>query len=450
MAQGQALRVDQLDLTQPIRANQRVHLERAPFRLMIAYLLSTIAIFVFGPVDWPIENWTTLIVFLSAVLGALWLGFRLGVQGAAATTELRHWKRLVVIGSIATVVLMFPAAFIYTGKMPWQIFEALQDQSEAYLELQRNLNLTTLDDRAALAVIRAAVAPLALATIPLGIIHWRKLSSVLRVLVGAAILSNIVLSILRGTDREIADLVIVGFSAFLIVVARSLIGRKATLLSELKRRRLLIFLAVAVFAIAAALFVDRKEQRVGDVDQVCVGDTPICANYDRPLSDQLDDRAKFALSMSALYFGQGYYGLSLALAKDFQTTWGLGHSLALMSYYSAFKGNEDLYERSYTFRLRDDGWSDLGQWSTMFPWIANDVGFPGVPFVVGLLGWIWGKSWKDAVFGKNEPAAIVFVFMMLMVFYMPANNQLTQTIDVYFAVVVWMLVWLRGRWRAGH
>jgi hypothetical protein len=448
MAQGQALRVDQLDLTQSMRLHQRAHIERVPFRLMIAYLLSTIAIFAFGPVDWPIENWKTLIVFLSAVFGSLWLGFRLGVQGIAATTELKHWKRLVAFGSIATVILMFPAAIIYTGKMPWQILEAIQDQSEAYLELQRNLNLTTLGDRAGLAVMRAAVAPLTLATIPIGIIHWRKLSSTLRILVVAAILSNIVLSILRGTDREVADLVIVGFSAFLIVVARSLVGRKVTILSELKRRRLLIFAAVAVFAIAASLFVDRKGQRIGDVNQICVGDVPICANDDNFLSDHLGDRGKLALSMSALYFGQGYYGLSLALTKDFHTTWGLGHSLALMSYYSAFKGNEDLYERSYTFRLRDDGWSDLGQWSTMFPWIANDVGFLGVPLVVGLLGWVWGKSWKDAVFGKNEPAAVVSVFMMLMVFYMPANNQLTQTIDVYFAVVVWLLVWLLGRWRA--
>jgi hypothetical protein len=149
--------------------------------------------------------------------------------------------------------------------------------------------------------------------------------------------------------------------------------------------------------------------------------------------------------MAALYFGQGYFGLSLALAKDFQSTWGLGHSIALANYYSALFENEDLYERSYTFRLRDDGWSDLQQWSTMFSWLANDIGFPAVPVVIGLLAWIWGRSWKDAIFRNNDRAAIVFTFMMLMVFYMPANNQLTQTIDVYFAVVCWIIIWLIDR-----
>ena len=44
--------------------------ERNRVRLMIAYLLSTIAIFAFGPVDWPIENWKTLFVFLGAVLAS--------------------------------------------------------------------------------------------------------------------------------------------------------------------------------------------------------------------------------------------------------------------------------------------------------------------------------------------------------------------------------------------
>ena len=412
---------------------------------MTAYLVTTFLIFAFGPVDWPVDNWGRLLLFLSAVLGALVIGYRLGVDGPPAGTELKAWRAVFLLGAISNIVLLFPAAHLYTGKMPWEVLDALRDQGQAYREFQQTLGLTTHGDRAAVAIVRTIVSPLTLAVLPLGILHWRRLSWSLRLLLVASVFSMIILSLLRGTDRETADLIIVFSSTFLVAVMRNKVRRGISLLAELKRRQFAVLVTTVVVATAAVLFLERKEQRVGSTHEICAGESQICANYDYPLFGSLDDPTKFALSMTSLYVAQGYYGLSLALSKDFQSTWGLGHSFALMNYYSALVGNEDLYQRSYTFRLRDDGWSDLHQWSTMFPWFANDVGFVAVPFVIGLLAWIWGKSWKDAVFRSNDRAAIVFTFMMLMMFYMPANNQLTQTVDVYLALVTWILIWLVDR-----
>jgi hypothetical protein len=415
---------------------------------MMAYLLGTILVFALGPFDWPIDNWGCLVLFLTAVMGTLFIGYRLGVGGNAAGTELKAWRRVLVLGAIATIVMLFPAAYLYTGKMPWEVADAVRDQAAAYRELQESLALTTQGDRAIVAVARAVVAPLTLAAIPLGALHWRDLSWLLRLLLGAAIASTIIFSLLRGTDREIADLIIVILSTSLVAVARGRLDRGASAPGMLRRHRVAILVTAAALATAAVAFVERKEQRIGSNHEICVGDVRVCADYDHALLGPLGDRSRFGLSMAAVYLGQGYFGLSLALTKDFQSTWGLGHSLPLMTYYSALSGNEELYERSYTFRLRDDGWSDLNQWSTMFPWLANDVGFFGVPFVIGVLAWIWGSSWKDAVLRKNDRAAIVFVFMMVLIFYMPANNQLTQTVDAYFAAVFWTVLWLIDRRRA--
>jgi len=46
--------------------------------LIIGYLLLArhFFVFVFGPFDWPIDNWGTLFGFLGATMFALWLGLR--------------------------------------------------------------------------------------------------------------------------------------------------------------------------------------------------------------------------------------------------------------------------------------------------------------------------------------------------------------------------------------
>ncbi len=55
-------------------------------------------------------------------------------------------------------------------------------------------------------------------------------------------------------------------------------------------------------------------------------------------------------------------------------------------------------------------WSDNTEWSTIFPWLANDVGFTGSLIVVFFLGILFGKSWRDAATG-NDFAAIVFCLL---------------------------------------
>src|SRR5262249_43267175 len=193
---------------------------------MLAYLASTVLIFAFGPVDWPVDNWPSLLIFLCAVASALFIGYRLGTAAPAAGTEFRAWRWVFLLGATATVILLFPAAHLYAGKMPWGVLDALQDQGEAYREFQDNLALTSYSDRAVVAITRTVVAPFALAAVPLGILHWADLPRFLRLLLGATILSTIIFSSLRGTDREMADLVIIFFSTLLIAVTRSQFDRR--------------------------------------------------------------------------------------------------------------------------------------------------------------------------------------------------------------------------------
>ena len=101
-------------------------------------------------------------------------------------------------------------------------------------------------------------------------------------------------------------------------------------------------------------------------------------------------------------------------------------------------GDEELYKRSYTYRLRELGWNDQHRFSTMFPWIANDISFPMVPVLMLLIGGMFGASWRDAVFGRNDCAVVVLAIFLIMMGYIPANSQITLVPDHLFALLAWI------------
>jgi hypothetical protein len=147
------------------------------------------------------------------------------------------------------------------------------------------------------------------------------------------------------------------------------------------------------------------------------------------------------------YLTQGYHGLSLALKNvdQAESTYGIGHSQALRRVYEAFTGDTSLYQRGYTYSLKRQNWDDASQWSTIFPWIANDVGFVPTIAIMALLALLWGRSWRDAVGAADDVAAIVFCFLFQLFMYVPANNQIAQTLDAYVGFVCWLLFWILTR-----
>jgi hypothetical protein len=436
--------------TQPFdrSANRRFrNLSKLPVRLILIYLLLTFSAFVLGPFDWPVDNWTTLIGFLAAVTLALYAGFRMAIAAPALGTHFADWRLFVLAGAIANIGILFPSAYFYTGKMPWDILIALQDQQVAYQELQQMLLLTE-DTRTPVVLARIAAAPLIFGVIPLSILNWERMSAWLRILFFASICATLVFSVLRGTDREIADLALVFFSSILVKLARLIVHQGVRFGAIVYRYRVGSMGALLALSLAAAVFINRKEGRIGDTRAFCFNETSICADFDRPGLRMFGERGQFALVMAAAYASNGYYGLSLALGLDFHSTFGLGHAPFAMKAYSNFAGSDELYERSYTFRLRDLGWDDLGLWSTMFPWIANDISFAMVPVLMVLIGWMFGAAWKDSVLAQNDRAAVIFTFLMIMMAYIPANSQLTLVADNYFAFVIWIVWWLWDRRRS--
>lgn len=413
----------------------------APVNIIFLYVLSTLMLFDFGPFNWNISNSVELHVFVFASLLALYYGYHVGVSAPLKrkTVARRGVRRIHAYGAVLGSIIVIPVIYTYTGKMPWQVLEVIRDQNQAYLEMGDTLaNLLAEGSggsRLIVASVRGLIAPLSFAVIPLTILNWGRFTRRQRTLSIMFILSCVLLSLFRGTDKEIGEIMISTFSSALVLLARKAAARSTRLKG--KQIALLVVAALILVSVAGTLFVDRKQARLGAVDRICVADLG-----DGPLtcSDVSGGSYDFAVSILASYASHGYYGLSIALKNDFDFSFGIGHSSFLVNQYGLITNDLSLYRRTYLAKMAESGWDDKAVWSTVFPEIASDVSFFGVPMVMLIFGYLWGSAWKRAVRQSDDYALVFFSIMMVFMFYIPANNQIAQTADGYFSFWVWLML----------
>jgi hypothetical protein len=426
---------------------------RLPLILVFGYVVTTFLLFLIWPINWPIyhaEEWARLIAYVALCLVVIGGTAYAGSTGATrVTAPLPFLKALLGLGAIAGGLLLIPTSYAYTGHPPWEALDSLRDQAMAYRRLQAQL-WATAGQRNTVVILRALLAPLTYAVLPLGVLHWRTIGVSGRIAVAITALSTIIFSIMRGTDKEIADLFIGGVSAAFVSYGRArALGHQG--LDLVKRHWRWALVAIVFVYFAQGLFTERKDERLGrnfvSRTAICANDSHICANLDNPWISWLPLRQRFGLTFFILSTCSGYYGLDLALEKPFDSSFGVGHSPASLSVYEAITGDTGPHLRTYTYRNGEDHWSEEFYWSTLVTWIANDVGFPGAVVVLGAIGWLWGKWWREAAAGMSDPAAVLFTLTTTLMFYFPANNQVLASYDGYLVLAVWTAIWLWHRAR---
>jgi hypothetical protein len=427
-------------------------LTRLPLAIVFGYVVATFLLFLAWPIDWPIYtfvNWAWLVAYVSLCLAVVGIGAHRGSAGRTrVTAPLPYLSVLLPLGAVAAALLLIPSSVVYTGLHPWDLIDALKDQGAAYRRMQQQLLLTS-GERDNIVAIRAALAPLTYAILPLGIARWSSIGWRGRASVAVIVTTAVVFSILRGTDKELADLFVVGIAAAFVSVGRNMAMGKADR-NLIQRTWKLAALAVLFLVFAQSLFTERKEQRLGGFvsrTSVCANNSRICADLDNPAISWLPLRQRFGVTVFILSTCSGYYGLELAMEKSFDSSFGLGHSPASLSVYEAITGDPTLHKRTYTYRNGADGWSEDYYWSTLIAWIANDVGFAGAVLVLALLGFMWGKWWREAAAGMSDPAAVLFALSTTMIFYLPANDQVLASYDGYTTFLFWLGLWFWHRSR---
>ncbi len=131
-------------------------------------------------------------------------------------------------------------------------------------------------------------------------------------------------------------------------------------------------------------------------------------------------------------------------------TFGVGNSFFLVRQAARIPGLEDLDQQPYPMRIEENGWDAYAFWSTIYPWIASDVSFPGTLVVVFLIGRLFALCWLDTLNGANPFAIAMFAQFLTMLYYFSANNQCLQAGEGFSAFSSLLILWLTTRRRVAN
>jgi len=253
----------------------------------------------------------------------------------------------------------------------------------------------------------------------------------------SAMLSTVVLFIAMGTNKAIADTI-------LLIPWMVWAGHLASI-SRLTRKFGLLIAAIALLGFTGFLlfFAKTTAGRAGSI--AVAGILPTTGAYvdaDNKLTRNLPDSAAIGVYGLTHYLSSGYYALYLSLKASFVPCYGVGNSMFLYRQAARVSGDKSILRKPYPVRIEQYGWDAYGLWSSIYPWLASDVSFPGVILLVFLIGRLFAMSWLDTIGGANPLAAVVFAHFIIMLFYFPANNQLMQSGQDFTAFWVILVIWL--------
>lgn len=169
------------------------------------------------------------------------------------------------------------------------------------------------------------------------------------------------------------------------------------------------------------------------------GSTPVETTPTESVSPLVQKIENFWISFSS-YLTQGYYGMSQALTLNWTPMFGLGNSMFVVDMIT--DNLCDIHQYTYQAKLELLGWDSKVRWHSIYTWIANDVSFYGVPIIMFMIGAIFGMMFKDAIVTQNPFARISLFFFILLILFIPCNNQIAQSNENLCAFLLLIGIWM--------
>jgi len=413
-----------------------------PILFFLSYLVGTVLLFAFGPWPWPVRNGTKLYIFLTFAHLALLLGYLCGIR-STPTDYGSKWSfgSLIRISLAVNIMLLGPTALVRTGSSIPDLFGGILEPGYAYeTTIVRREEL--FSETLIVEYLRIILAPLSFFLMPLTAYYWQRLKTLSRTLSVVALSGSISLSIAMGVNKGLGDMMIV--VPWLIAASYFSGALKMTWTQKVA----LGTCAVIIFAFFLWFFSMGQLSRTGSGARIgyFAAAGGIFADYDNLVVKYMPSEMKSGIIALVGYLTQGYYGLYLAIEKPFMPTFGVGNSFFLFRNIVKITDYTDLEKMPYPMRIDiEDGWNIYVNWSSIYPWIASDVSFPGTIVVVFIIGYCFSLSWLDTLHGANPFAVVAFAQWLLMLAYFSANNICLQGGESFMAFWATMILWLYTR-----
>ena len=424
----------------------------APIILIESYLIFTLLIFTFGPIEYYLDDPLIFWCFIFLYHVSMILGYVLAA--ISPKNGIRLNRQLIVPSFLAIRLLIFVAFFAFlighkNISMSDSLIPAdfLADISAGLIksEEQYVLKIERLDGYVGsklLNLLNFFIAFTKIILIPIVIFYWEKLTIVDKVLAVVVSFLPVLSGISTGTNKPLFDFVIIyGVSLLLHFVACFYREKRW----NFKSRRFFILSIVVFFVAALWFFGTAMLGRGGD---------PSYVEMTSPLGHiRLDDAYRNVDSDSFLaytyvwlsyYLVQGYYGFSQALNMDFTSTLGFGNSHFLTRQVEWAIGY-DFSQYTYQHKIVSS-WGEA-QWHSLYSHIANDVHFFGVAVWNFIMGFYLAKLWKSFLNEDNLYSKFLLPLFALIIIWTPANNQVFGYLETFSTFFFMTILWLGSAYR---
>ena len=469
-----------------------------PIRLTVIYLIISVVVYIICPFEWITYKPVLFYGLLTLYVAALWFGYRLGLM--KPLRKKYEWKEsdtsklisiisvLIVVEFCAYVINIFrdymfnSLDFVGLAKQMWV---GIQNPGLGY-----GLRLKRLVDAAGSNVIGGTAFSLfnyiwAFVRYPimiLSMLYFTRLKWYGKVFTVLYLVLTLAFYLSIGTTIDI-------LTVFLLIVLPVILDTFSVWkLGKINRKQIIKLIAIMLAGIMLIFsyftwmmvsrgsinYYDSPNYNVGGIG-VNLGDKNEGGNTTQTTTDptQAPDKTpttptegtnapaptepsapsapvkktglsrtlmKFWVSFSS-YFTQGYYAFSQSLTLPWTPMYGAGNSMFVVDFVTEHFHDIDQY--TYQGKLEDEfGWDARVRWHSMYTWLANDVSVYGVVIVMLLIGLLFGMMFKDAITSKNPFAKAGIFYFILMILFIPCNNQLGQRPATMFSFVFIILCWI--------
>ncbi|MCO7198251.1 O-antigen polymerase [Pseudoalteromonas sp. OANN1] len=393
------------------------------------YIFFGIVVFYFGPLKYPSENQMETFLFLAVYYGALSFGFLVGSKLFYTKPRYSIRSKEPVFLFLSSIILSMAAVLSMLSNVDGSLYQSIKegifDSGNAYYGNIEKEKVGSIYNQ-----IYVFLFPLFFIIVCVGVQKFKELSFLNKSLLVAIILINAFSYIIKGTN----------FGVFMTIVPIVVsIFMKSQKISKAK-----LLTSVAVTSIFITYFLVAITSRL-NFDYVPGSISGIEVDKEHFIFSFFPVKLAVAISVACSYISQGYYGLSLSFSYPFDSTFGFGSGYFIMSKSTMFGANEiELWLKTYQQKMAVY-WDPRIQWHTGFVWLANDVSHYGVPVLMGFFGFLSSLVYKSA---KEEGASVsvaLFSVIVIILFFIPANNILMSNPFIFFSFFTLLIVWLCSR-----
>lgn len=425
-----------------------------PIYLTVVYLVFSLVVYILCPYDWPTKQPVLFYGLNILYILALYLGYVIG-QRQSVSLQLIEWnenktEKLIKVISVMVIfnVLFYIIHIFRTYGFNSFDFAGLFKEMSVGLKnpglgyKQNFLRQQTLDGPNVLGgsvftVINLAWGFVKNIVIILAMIFFKKLKLYGKIFTILYLSIVVVFYISIGTNIQFLHVLLLVEIPVIVETFQKWhkkeINRKAII-------KLIVFILVGVLLLLTYfgwMMETRSDASDYEITEYEIGGLKPENKDDGSPKDNKIVNLWYSFSS---YLTQGYYAMSQALEVEWTPMYGLGSSMWVVDIVS--NNIYDVDQFTYQVKLEEFGWDSDVRWHSMYTWLANDFSFYGVILVMFVIGLLFGGMFKDAIQNKNPFALASIFFFMLMMIFIPCNNQVGQTNENLCPFILLVLLWL--------